>query len=557
MATSAPPSWAEGRISPGGARRNLILGPAIRRLEGVGSMEFRNERTWQNAEELGKTEEFHAHYEAAVDKVRAEFGAKHPIIVDGQEVWADATFEDTSPADTTLVLGHFQKGTRAHAKQAIDAAKAAFPGWAATPHGERVSIVQRAADLIAERKFAYAALMSFENGKNRYEAMADVDEAADLMRWYAAEMLRNQGYERAMGQFLPGETTRSILKPYGVWAVVAPFNFPLAIAAGMTTGALITGNTVVFKPASDTPFMGLRLAETLRDAGLPAGAFNFVTGPGATVGQELLDNPDVDGFVFTGSRAVGMKALQTFTRTRPKPIITEMGGKNPAIITASADLDKAAIGVMRAAFGYGGQKCSACSRVLVDKGVKDAFVAKLLSETEKIKVGDPTARDVYLGPVINEAAVATFENAIAEIKRSKGTVIAGGKTLKGNGHFVEPTIVDGLPRDHRINKEELFVPILSIVAVDDLEDAIQVANDVDYGLTAGIFSREPAEIRRFLAEVQAGVLYANRTAGATTGAVVGVQPFGGWKMSGISGKSAGGHYYLPQFLREQSQSEYA
>ena len=520
-------------------------------------MEFRNERTWQNAVETTRTEEFHAAYEAAVDKVRADFGQKHPMIIGGQDVWATSTFEDTSPADTNLVLGLFQKGGRPHSKHAIKAAKAAFPHWATTAYTDRVRLVQRAADLISERKFALAALMSFENGKNRYEAMADVDEAADLMRWYAAEMLRNQGYERAMGQFLPGETTRSILKPYGVWAVVAPFNFPLAIAAGMSTGALITGNTVVFKPASDTPFMGLRLAEVLRDAGVPSGVFNYVTGPGSTVGQELVDNADVDGFVFTGSRAVGMKALETFTRTRPKPIITEMGGKNPAIITASADLDKAAVGVMRAAFGYGGQKCSACSRVLVDQHVKEAFVAKLLSETEKIKVGDPTVRDVYLGPVINEAAVATYEDAIAEIQRSKGKILSGGKALKGTGHFVEPTIVDGLPRDHRINKEELFVPILSIVPVDGLEDVIQVANDVDYGLTAGIFSREPAEIRRFCAEVQAGVLYANRTAGATTGAVVGVQPFGGWKMSGISGKSAGGHYYLPQFLREQSQSEYS
>ena len=519
-------------------------------------MEFRNERTWQNAVEMNRTEEFHAAYETAVDKVRADFGQTHPMIIGGQEVWSKTTFPDTSPADTKLVLGLFPKGSRAHAKQAVKAAQGAFPQWSATAYADRVRVVQRAADLISQGKFALAALMSFENGKNRYEAMADVDEAADLMRWYAAEILRNQGYERPMGQFFPGETTRSILKPYGVWAVVAPFNFPLAIAAGMSTGALITGNTVVFKPASDTPFMGLRLAESLRDAGLPAGVFNFVTGPGATVGQELLDNPDVDGFVFTGSRAVGMKALQTFTRRRPKPIIAEMGGKNPAIVMASADLDKAAIGVMRAAFGYGGQKCSACSRVLVDRGVKDAFVAKLLSETEKIKVGDPIIRDVYLGPVINGAAVTTFENAIAEIKRSKGAVIAGGKTLKGNGHFVQATIVDGLPRDHRINTEELFVPILSIVPVDDLADAIQVANDVDYGLTAGIFSREPAEIRRFLAEVQAGVLYANRTAGATTGAVVGVQPFGGWKRSGTSGKSAGGHYYLPQFLREQSQSEY-
>src|SRR5947209_3053379 len=505
---------------------------------------------------MGKTEEFHAAYESAVDKIRTGFGQKHPMIIDGQETWATSTFDDLCPADTKIVLGLFQKGTRAHAKRAVKAAKTAFPSWAAKPYTERVRLVQRAADLISQRKFELAALMSFENGKNRYEAMADVDEAADLMRWYAAEMLRNQGYERPMGQFLPGETTRSILKPYGVWAVVAPFNFPLAIAAGMSTGALITGNTVVFKPASDTPYMGLRLAETLRDAGLPAGAFNFVTGPGATVGQELLDNPDVDGFVFTGSRAVGMKALQTFTRTRPKPIITEMGGKNPAIITASADLDQAAVGVMRAAFGYGGQKCSACSRVLVDQHVKDAFVAKLLSETEKIKVGDPTVRDVYLGPVVNEAAVATYENAIAEIQRSKGKILSGGKALKGTGHFVEPTIVDGLPRDHRINKEELFVPILSIVPVDGLEDAIQVANQTDYGLTAGIFSREPAEIRRFFAEVQAGVLYANRPAGATTGPAGGVHPFGGWKMSGISGKSAGGHYYLLQFLREQSQSEY-
>lgn len=519
-------------------------------------MEFRNERTWQSAVEIGKTEEFHAAYEAAVDRTRTEFGRKHPMIIDGKEAWATATFKDLCPADTKLVLGLFQKGTRTQAKQAIKAAKAAFPAWSTMPYTERVRMIQRAADLISQRKFDLAALMSFENGKNRYEAMADVDEAADLMRWYAAEMLRNQGYEHPMGQFVPGETTRSILKPYGVWAVVAPFNFPLAIAAGMSTGALITGNTVVFKPASDTPYMGLKLAELLADAGLPPGVFNYVTGPGATVGQELVENPDVDGFVFTGSRAVGLKAFETFNAARPKPIITEMGGKNPTIVTASADLDKAALGVTRAAFGYGGQKCSACSRVLVDRRVKDAFLAKLVAETEKLKVGDPTVRDVYLGPVINEAAVETFHNAIAEIKRSKGEVLFGGKALKGSGYFVEPTIVDGLPRDHRINKEELFVPILSIVVVDDLTDAIRVANDVAYGLTAGIFGREPSELRRFFAEVQAGVMYANRTAGATTGAVVGVQPFGGWKLSGISGKAAGGHYYLPQFLLERSESEY-
>lgn len=520
-------------------------------------MEFRNERTWQNAVENGKTEEFHAAYEAAVDRVRSELGATHPMIIGGKDVEASGTFPDTSPADTGLVLGHFQKGTRAHAKQAVEAARGAFRGWAATPYADRVRIVLKAADLVGEKKFVFAALMSFENGKNRYEAMADVDEAADLMRWYAAETARNQGFERPMGAYLPGETTRSFLRPYGVWAVIAPFNFPLAIAAGMSVGALVVGNTVAFKPASDTPFMGLKLCEVLHQAGLPPGVFNYVTGPGSTVGQELIDNEGVDGFVFTGSRAVGLAASKAFTGTRPRPIITEMGGKNPTIVTQKADLEKAALGVTRAAFGYGGQKCSACSRVLVDRAVKEDFVERLVGETRKIKSGDPTQRDVYLGPVINEAAVATYEKAIAEIKRSKGEILFGGRSNTKAGHFVDPTIVDGLPRDHRINREELFVPILSIIEVDGLDDAIRAANDAEYGLTAGIFSKDPAEVRRFFAEVEAGVLYANRTAGATTGAVVGVQPFGGWKMSGTSGKSAGGLYYLPQFLREQSQSEYA
>ena len=519
-------------------------------------MEFRNERTWQNAVETNRTEEFHAAYEAAADKVKSEFGQKHPMTIGGKDVWTAATFKDVSPADPKLVLGLFQKGTRVHAKQAIQAAREAFPRWSGMPWEDRVRIFQKAADLVGERKFAYAALMSYENGKNRYEAMADVDETADLIRWYASEMTRNQGYAHSMGQFFPGETTRSVLKPYGVWAVVAPFNFPFAIAAGMSTGAAITGNTVAFKPASDTPYMGRKLCDLLHEAGLPPGVFNYVTGPGSTVGQELVENDGVDGFIFTGSRAVGMGAFRTFSKKRPKPIIAEMGGKNPAIVTSSADVEKAALGVMRAAFGYGGQKCSACSRVLVDKRVKDAFLEKLLAETQKIKIGDPTQRDVYLGPVINAAAVATYEKAIQEIRRSKGRILFGGAALKGSGHFVEPAVVDGLPRNHRINKEELFVPILSVIAVDGLDDALQVANDTDYGLTAGIFSREPGEVRRFFIEVEAGVLYANRVAGATTGAVVGVQPFGGRKMSGISGKAAGGHYYLPQFLREQSQSEY-
>lgn len=517
---------------------------------------FRNERTWQDAVEANRTEEFHAAYEAALEKVSTEFGDRHPMFIDGQEVWARETFDDVCPANPKLVLGRFSKGTRAHARRAIAAARRAFPAWSGLDWRQRVLVFRRAADLVSSRKFVYAALMSFENGKNRFEAIADVDETADLMRWYAEEMERNEGYSHEMGKYLPGEKARAILKPYGVWGVVAPFNFPFAIAAGMSSGALITGNTVVFKPASDTPFMGLKLCQVLHEAGLPHGAFNYVTGPGSTVGQEIVENRDVDGFVFTGSREVGLNAFRTFTKHHPKPIIAELGGKNPTIVTASADLDRAAIGVARAAFGYGGQKCSACSRVLVDKRVKDTFLTKLVKEVGKIKIGDPTHRDVGLGPLINEAAVTKYAQAIRTIRRSRGRILAGGRVVKGDGYFVEPTIVDGLPRANPINREELFVPILSVIEVDGLDDALRVANDVGYGLTAGIMSRDRAEVERFFREIQAGTTYANREAGATTGAIVGVQPFGGWKMSGITGKSAGGHYYLPQFMREQSQTEY-
>jgi 1-pyrroline-5-carboxylate dehydrogenase len=319
---------------------------------------------------------------------------------------------------------------------------------------------------------------------------------------------------------------------------------------------MITGNTVVFKPASDTPYMGWELCKIFREAGVPTGVFNYVTGPGSTVGRELVDSPDVAGFVFTGSRDVGLGAYRTFSETFPKPIITELGGKNPTIVTATADIEKAALGTMRGAFGYGGQKCSACSRVLVDKRVKEAFLEKLVAETKKLKLDDPTLRDTYLGPVINEAAVKTYERAIADVKKSRGKILTGGKVVKGDGLFVEPTIVDGLGRNHRINKEELFVPILSVIEVDGLDDALGVANAVDYGLTAGIFSGAPEDVDRFFSEMQSGVMYANRAAGSTTGAVVGVQPFGGWKMSGISGKAAGGYFYLPQFMHEQSQSIY-
>jgi len=525
-------------------------------------MAFRNERTWQNAVEAGAQDEFHALYEAAVEKVRAEFGETHPIFIDGKAVRSKGgTFEDTSPANRKLVLGRFQKGTRVDAQKAVKAAKAGFPAWSARPYTERADVMLRAADLVSERKFLLAALMSFENGKNRYEAIADVDEAADFLRWYAEALLANKGFERDMGRYYPNEHARSVLRPFGVWAVVSPFNFSLAIATGMTVGALVTGNTAVLKPASDTPFIALRLYEILREAGVPGSALQYVTGPGSTVGAELVDDPDVAGFAFTGSKGVGMGAFRAFTDPHPKPIIAEMGGKNATIVTAHADLEKAAAGVMRAAFGYGGQKCSATSRVIVDKAVKKVFLERLVSETKKIVIGDPTKRDVYLGPVVNEDAVAKFKAAVQLAKKGKGKVLFGGRVLTDGplkaGNFVEPTIVDGFPPGHRINQEEFFVPFLSVIACGSLDEALEIANGVEYGLTAGIFSEDPEEVRTFFDRIEAGVAYANRVGGATTGAVVGVQPFGGWKASTITNKAAGGDFYLQQFLREQSQTTYA
>jgi 1-pyrroline-5-carboxylate dehydrogenase len=525
-------------------------------------MVFRNERTWQNAVDAGRQEEFQGAYEAAVTRVRGEFGRKYPMYIDGKAVSSrDGTFDDTSPANRRLLLGKFQKGTRADAKKAIATAKAGFAAWSGTHYLERARMMQRAADLMSERKFFLAALMTFENGKNRFEAVADVDEAVDFLRWYAEAMIANRGFEREMGQYFPNEHARSVLRPFGVWAVVSPFNFPLAIATGMTVGALITGNTAVLKPASDTPFMALRLYETLREAGVPGSALQYVTGPGSTVGQELVENEDVAGFAFTGSKAVGLGAFGRFSETHPKPMIAEMGGKNPTIVTATANLDKAVSGVLRGAFGYGGQKCSATSRVIVDRRVKRQFLARLVEETKRIKIGDPTGRDVFLGPVINEDAVRKFTLAVGIAKKVRRKLVCGGRVLRGgafkDGLFVEPTIVDGLPPSHRINQEEWFVPILSVIECDGLDEALEIANGVEYGLTAGIFSEDPQDVARFFDRIEAGVAYANRASGSTTGAVVGVQPFGGWKASTVTNKAAGGDYYLQQFLREQSQTTYS
>jgi 1-pyrroline-5-carboxylate dehydrogenase len=500
-------------------------------------------------------EELHAAYEEGVKTARAWIGQTVPTVVDGQPRTDGRPFTLPSPNDAQLELAQVHSATERDVDDAVTAAKAAFPAWSGTPWKERVALLRRAADLISERSNELAALMTMEVGKNRLEALGDVEESADLIRYYCRQMEDNDGFAHKMGQLSADEHTRSVLKPYGVWAVISPFNFPMALAAGPAGGALVAGNTVVLKPSPQGSFTGYKLYECVADAGLPAGVFHFLPG-GDEVGKLVVAHGGVDGITFTGSFAVGMKIYKDFSKGVPRPAVCEMGGKNPAIVTAKADLDLAAEGVLRSAFGFSGQKCSACSRVYVERSVAGEFTGRLADRAARLRVGDPLDREVYMGPVIDAEAVDRFKEAVEEARR-EGRVLAGGEVLSGDlpeGNYVAPTVVADLPPDHRLFKDELFVPFVAVAAVDSVDEALRLANDTEYGLTAGFYSEDPAEVDQFLDRIEAGVVYVNRRAGATTGAWPGVQPFGGWKGSGSSGKAGGGLYYVQQFMREQSQT---
>ena len=493
-------------------------------------------------------------YDQAVEAARANMGQKFPMFINGTERYSEEQFEKRSPVDTDLVMGYFQKGTEEDAKDAIAAARAAFDGWRKTPWQERVSVMRQAADNISDRLFEMGAVMSLEVGKNRLEALGDVEETADLIRFYCDHMEENKGFAVTLKSESARHHNRSVLKPYGVWAVISPFNFPAALSGGPSGGALVAGNSVIFKPATDTPYTGWLLTQCFRDAGVPDGVFNFVTGPGRSVGQTIIDSADVDGITFTGSYDVGMHIIRTFAESSlPRPVIAEMGGKNPTIISKHADLDKAAVGVMRSAFGLQGQKCSACSRVYVHKSVKKEFERKLLELTSKINVGDPTDKENWMGPVINKFVFADYKKFAADLKEN-GNVIHGGKALDLNGYYVMPTIVTELPEEHSLWRHEMFLPIVTIAEFNDLTKAMDKANDVEYGLTAGFYSEDEDEIEWFLDNIEAGVLYVNRETGATTGAWPGYQAFGGWKGSGSTGKAGGSLYYVQQYMHEQSQT---
>ena len=497
-------------------------------------------------------------YDEAVASVRKELGKHFTNFVNGEpRTSTGGEGAHASPVDTRQVVSYFPKGTREDVKNAIQVAHEAYGKWGAMDYHDRIKLLRRAADLIIERRYVISAWMAFEVGKNRAESLAEVNEAAELIRYYCERMEFHKGFVLPLESPGKGQTTVSVLRPYGVWAVIAPWNFPMALATGMSAGALVAGNAVVFKPSSESPVAGYEIYRAFADAGVPKGVFNLMVGPGATVGAELQENPGVNGLIFTGSKEVGMKVYHNFAKNYPKPVIAEMGGKNPAIVTASADLDEAAEGVMRAAFGYDGQKCSANSRVYVDRKVKDKFLELLVNYTkERVKVGDPTLKPTFMGPVINKAAVDTYLRAADEARRGGGKFLHGGNQIKTGdmqyGYFVEPAIVE-LDKKHHLFQEELFLPFLVVDAVDSFDEALKLANDSEYGLCAGIYSRDRKEIGAFFDNIQAGVTYSNRRAGSTTGAWPGVNSFGGWKGSGSTGKNGLGPYYVQQFMREQSR----
>jgi len=486
--------------------------------------------------------ELHEQFDAAVERVRGELGQVHGHLINGVDVTAETTIDGLSPINTDWVLGSFPVATADNVDQAVTAARAAFPAWRATPIEERTRILRRVAEIIEERVYEISAAVALEVGKNRMEAIGEIQETADFFYCYCDDFEKHQGFDHTLPDDpLPdfASHNRSVMKPYGVWAIVAPFNFPFALAGGPTAAALVTGNTVVVKGAPETPWAVRLLADCMRDAGVPAGVFNYLADPDDTAGPILVDHPDISGVTFTGSYDVGMQICRkSASGTYPRPCIAEMGGKNAAIV------------------GLSGQKCSALSRVYVEDSVADALIARLKPLVDAVNVGDPTLVENYIGPVGNAAAYENYKAYVAELRDSDAIIVAGGSALTdgklGKGYFCAPTVAEA-PLDHRLWRHEMFVPIVMLARVPDKETGMGLANATALGLTAGFYGSQE-ETTWFFDNIEAGVTYANRPQGATTGAWPGYQPFGGWKGSGSTGKGIASFYYLAQYLREQSQT---
>lgn len=505
-------------------------------------------------------EEVHQRFEAALATVHWGLGRTHGLFLDGAEREADEHVPRVSPSDHELTLGRFPQATVEDVEAAMHSARAAWQAWRATSAAERARLLRRVADRLEERVYELAAALVLEVGKNRMEALGEAQETVDFFRHYADDFEAHAAFDHVLpNDPVEGAVSRnrSILRPYGVWVVIAPFNFPLALSGGPVAAALVTGNTVVLKGAPDTPWAGHLLAECLRDADLPPGVFQYLGGAGADIGEVLTSHPDVAGITFTGSVAVGMHLLQRMaTGLYPRPCIAEMGGKNPCIVTEHANLERAAAGIVRSAYGMGGQKCSALSRLYVHESVADVLIEKLAAGIASIQIGDPSRRQNWLGPVINATAYERYARSVALLAAGGGRFVAGGDQLSvgdlSRGYFVEPVLAEA-PLEHPLWHHELFLPILMVSRFTDREDAMRLANETPMGLTAGIFGSDD-DVAWFHEHIEAGVTYANRPFGATTGAWPGYQSFGGWKGSGSTGKAIASFYYLAQYMREQSRT---
>lgn len=502
----------------------------------------------------------HERFETALAAVRRRLGIRHAHWIGGEDVAGDEGFDTVSPINTEWVLGTFPAAGEQQVDSAVRAAKAAFPGWRAMPMAERNRLLRKVAEQIEARVYDISAAVALEVGKNRMEAIGEVQETADFFYHYCDDFERQGGFVRALpNDPLPDyqSRNRSVMKPHGPWAIITPFNFPFALAGGPVAAALVTGNTVVVKAAPETSWSVRLLAECVRDAGLPPGVFNYLADPDDTAGPMLVDHPDVAGVTFTGSHEVGMQIMQRVAAgPYPRPCITEMGGKNACIVTANADLERATLGIVRSAYGLQGQKCSALSRLYVDASVADELVDRLGAAIAAIRVGDPTVAENYLGPVINAAAYDRFSRCTAALADAGAGMIAGGEVLAGGefdlGFYCAPTLAEA-PLDHPLWSREMFLPVAMLARVTDKETAMALVNGTTLGLTAGFYGDEQ-ETEWFFDNVEAGVTYANRPQGATTGAWPGYQPFGGWKGSGNTGKGIASFYYLAEYLREQSQT---
>ncbi len=498
-------------------------------------------------------QENRAAMEAALGKVAAEFGREYPMYIAGQAVMSAQKKASTNPSHLSQVLGTFQEATAEQARQAIEAAHNYFDTWKRVPAEQRAEMLFRAAAIVRQRKFDVSAWISYEVGKSWVEADADTAETIDFLEFYGRESLRFAGPQPVTP--MKGEKNFLVYIPLGAGAVIPPWNFPAAIAAGMTAAALVTGNTVVLKPSEESTIVAAKIVEILYEAGIPKEALQFLTGKGEVAGDALVKHPKTRFIAFTGSKDVGLIISEAAGKRQPgqlwiKRAVLEMGGKDATVVDEEADLDAAVEGVAQAAFGYQGQKCSACSRAIVAEKVYDSFVQKLVERTKRVTVGPAEDPANYMGPVVSESAMKGILNYI-EIGKKEGKLVAGGGRAPGDGYFVEPTIIADVSPKARIAQEEIFGPVLAVIKAKDFDHALEIANDTEFGLTGAVYSKNKAKLEKAEESFHVGNLYLNRKC---TGAMVGAHPFGGFNMSGTDSKT-GGKDYLHHFLQAKSIAE--